>query len=228
MLFYKMLKQISPVMSKIYNHPFNQGLYNGNLPRTAFYDFLRQDKIYLYEFSRVLKKVAHKVEDETDKNIFLKLSYNAYKTQDNLHNKYLKPQEFSFFKDKQDNAKILPIVQEYINFLHNIADNFPVELSIASCIPCFYIYSHLGLHMQKLGVNRENPYALWIDSYSGRNFVLSKILIIETFKKKTLNTMQLEDNIINAFKKSIDYEMTFWTHVLGNDTQHQNDYSLKI
>ena len=51
---------IEPVYAKTIQHPFLQGLTSGELPRERFDFYLKQDALYLGEFSKALSLLAAK------------------------------------------------------------------------------------------------------------------------------------------------------------------------
>lgn len=221
-------KAVKHLMPRIYQHQFNVGLYTGKLPKETFYLFLQQDKIYLYEFSRVLKKIAHKIEDPKHQQIFFKLSNNAYRTQYHLHNKYLDHNDLKFFaKNSAENKHILPKLSHYISFLHNTVDSQHISAGVASCVACFFIYSNLGFNMQQAGICPNNPYTLWINSYSSKEFLLSNKLIIEVLGQLTYEHPTRHENAISIIQKGFICEMNFWTNVLQETQINVKDNNIE-
>ena len=213
-----MLQTSSTLFRKAQQHPFNIGLYRGTLPRKAFNHFLVQDKLYLHEFSGVLKKIATRLPQEHHQQLFHKFSDYILKTEMSLHHKYLSPSFTSFFAHKEFKPmEQLPTVSEYIRYLHKTADNEPVAIAVASCLPCFSLYSDLGLHMKQQGVEKNNPYYLWIESYSSKNFLSSRDLLIDvTNNLASTQDEALQKKMIHAFIKSTHYELLFWDSVYGH------------
>lgn len=223
--FKKMRNRIAPLHHKIFTHPFNVGLYNGTLPRDIFVDFLKQDRLYLIDFSTALKQVADRLTDVHQKTLFFNLSNNILKTEMNLHNKYLlqhERQHFFFQSEKIPISKNL-VVSEYTKYLLSTAENASVSAAVASLIPCFYIYSTL-LGLPMLPIIKENhPYHSWLKSYTSEHFLLSTqsiINIIEEFKTEP-NEVE-EENMVAAFVKATEFEIEFWNSIYNQAPEIQN------
>jgi hypothetical protein len=52
--------QIQPIYDKILEHPFNQEFIQGSLSREVFQFYLKQDSLYLLDFSRALALIGAK------------------------------------------------------------------------------------------------------------------------------------------------------------------------
>jgi thiaminase/transcriptional activator TenA len=222
LVFKKMINSIAHLLPQIHQHPFNKGLRKGTLPKPVFYAFLEQDKFYLYEFSNVLKKIANRSPSDHHQQLFYKLSKNAFNTQDKLHHKYLLPTGSPrfFIQNAVKPIKLLPAVSNYIHYLHQTADHGPIQLAVASCIPCFYLYSDLGLTMKNKGVGKSNPYHLWIASYSSEEFILSKDSIIKVADELAIQLGDSEqDDMVSAFVKATHFEISFWDSAYKLDNQ---------
>jgi thiaminase (transcriptional activator TenA) len=221
MAYQKMLRAIRPLEKSIFQHPFNLGLADGTLSRQRFERFLHQDKYYLYEFSRVLKKIGQRFSDNEHQALFKNLSQGAFKTQDHLHLKYLAPIKTPhFFQPKP--VSILPAVQAYVDYLHEVAEFSPIEQAVPSCIPCFYIYGELGRRMQLNGMAEDNHFHLWVASYSSKNFLNSGRLIAELANHLAKQPGVDEQMMIHAFVQSTQHEISMWDAVC-TDEQASND-----
>jgi thiaminase/transcriptional activator TenA len=47
-----------------------------------------------------------------------------------------------------------------------------VEVTMASVLPCFWIYKKVGDHIYQQQNKQNNPYQTWIDTYAGEEFGL--------------------------------------------------------
>ncbi len=203
--------------ARIYEHPFNQGLSDGTLSIHHFYHFLEQDKQYLCQFSKSLACVAKRSIHREHRDILMQLSDDEFKSQAKLHDKYLCmnthltlfSNKTHLFKHQNDGIK------HYIHHIDQMAERAPLPVAIASLIPCFYIYSALGSSMQEKGIARDNPYQLWIESYSNHRFLTSTQLIMQILNE--LMSTEREtihfNPCMNAFTQSVRFEIGFWDSV---------------
>ena len=211
-----MCATITPYLfEKIHTHPFNIALGNGTLSMHTFRSFLQQDRLYLLDFSRALQRTAMRLPNPQHQGLFYQLSAEARKTQINLHNKYLLHQQTpTLFQSTQLPTSKIPVIFYYTEHLLTLATRSPVDVAVASLIPCFFIYSTLGLHMRTHITNR-NPYRLWIESYSSDQFLLSTQSIIQIINELGGDPGCSDDQIIiAAFIKSIEFEISFWDSIM--------------
>ena len=145
----------------------------------------------------------------------MQLSHDAKKTAEKLHHKYLpESQQFSFYKPQF--VHTIPAIKEYTHFLEHTSNNDSISASIVSVLPCFYIYSTLGTYINQKGISRNNPYRLWIESYSNERFRMATSWLIDY-----LNQMQKEGSrpqeLILIFTQSTQFEIAFWDNIFfGN------------
>ena len=162
-----------PYWHSIYHHPFNQGLHAGTLPIHSFYYFLKHDKYYLYEFSKCLRQVGLQISNPSHQDILFDLSTEIYKEHENLHDKYFTMHSwFKFFSNHhvsfQSENKV---VKDYIEHLHQMIALKSPLVSLSSLFACYFIYSSVGLHLKQKIILPDNPYCLWVDSYSSKDFL---------------------------------------------------------
>lgn len=210
MLFNKMQRAIIPHLEKAHAHPFNTKLSNGTLPNTVFKAFIEQDRLYYIDFSQALELIAARSAHQYHQQLFHKLSNDIHHTQMNLHHKYLiKCQSQAFFQPGHLATNKNPQVLQYTQYLLETANTAPVSVAMASILPCFFIYSDLGKRM-KSSVQENNPYQRWIDSYSSEKFLSSTRDIINIMDESPFVE---EENMIAAFVKSAEFELSFWDSV---------------
>ena len=205
------LEKCNHIITAINEHPFNQELANGSLSIEKFGYYIEQDTLYLRDFSRSLAVIASKAPLKFIKD-FLSFSEGALiAEQEVVH---------SFFRHKfnlQETGKITPATLSYTSYLLQKSSIAPVEIAIASILPCFWVYSIVGkaiIKNTKLDVH--NPYKEWIDTYSGKEFNDNVKVAINIFDEVALYASdETQDLMIDAFYKSTILEWHFW-----NDAYH--------
>jgi thiaminase/transcriptional activator TenA len=228
MPFNKMLAAITPnTLTKIVTHPFNVELGRGILPPQKYSAFLEQDRLYLMSFAEALKHVAVRLPRERHQHLFHRLSEEAFKTQINLHGKYfLTHKTPNLFQPAPLSLVKIPVVFDYTAYLLTTAKNDPIEVAVGSLIPCFFIYSHLGRCMRPT-IKENNPYRLWIESYSNERFLLATQSIIQTIKE-LFDELPApdEETTVAAFIKSTEFEMAFWDAIYGASYADRDEISV--
>jgi thiaminase/transcriptional activator TenA len=101
-------------------------------------------------------------------------------------------------------------VRQYTNHLLNCASQ-PVEIAMASVLPCFWIYSELGRNMAVAGVAQDttHPYYLWIKSYANEEFYTVTHELQNILEKLAVNSDK-QDAMVAAFAASVNYELAFY------------------
>lgn len=202
----KVLEKCKPIITAIKEHPFNQELANGSLSIERFGYYIEQDTLYLRDFSRSLAAIASKVPLEFIKD-FISFSKGALiAEQEVVH---------SFFRYKfnlEETGKITPATLSYTSYLLQNSSIAPVEIGIASVLPCFWVYSIVGkdiINNTRLDFN--NPYKEWIETYSGEEFNDSVKAVINIFDEVALSAAdRIQYLMIEAFYKSTVLEWHFW------------------
>ena len=195
---------IESIYKSILEHPFNQELAKGTLAKERFQFYMKQDSLYLLDFARTLAIAASRSTDPDDLVLLLDFSKGAIIAERGLHEFY-----FDFYGIKLDVEKA-PGCFTYTNFLISIAEHGSYEESLASLLPCFWVYQEVGLHIQKYS-SAENPYQKWIDMYSGEEFqnVVKNAIGLTDRIAKDANDKQLQ-KMEDAFITSTRLEWLFW------------------
>ena len=206
MMFNKIEKIAQPFLEKIIVLPFNQELAQGTLPMEKFVFYLQQDAHYLAEFSKALALTATKLPNNQLMRHFLTFSLDAITAERSLHNQYLKSYNII------PHSKPSPSCFMYTNYLLQTASIKSVEESVASLLPCFWVYREVGRYMARISdASSKNVYQAWINLYAGHEFSDSVTLAIETFNKLViLEFGDYFNKIVNAFMQSTKLEWLFW------------------
>jgi thiaminase/transcriptional activator TenA len=205
MIFEKMSSSVSPIMLKIFNQPFNQELSQGILSKEKFIYYLQQDALYLVEFSKALSLTAGRLPCNTQAHYFMQFALGAIKAEQDLHLSYLKEYQTLSFNQEHSPACFM-----YTNYILRMASIASVEEAVASLLPCFWVYREVGRQISKANII-NNPYAHWIELYSGEEFDSSVKLAIEiTNALSDVASDQIRQKMISAFVRSTQLEWHFW------------------
>ncbi|MGL4208396.1 MAG: thiaminase II, partial [Candidatus Adiutrix sp.] len=156
--------QISPLFEQIVKHPFVSGLVDGSLGREKFDFYLHQDALYLNDFGRALAFIASKCQNDGHREAFLAFAKDTMEVEGALHS--------SFLGDFQSR----PVVQQsptcllYTSYIWRQLSQYPLEVAVASVLPCFWIYKEVGDYILKQTISPNNPYKDWINTYGGEEY----------------------------------------------------------
>jgi len=155
---------VEPVYKEILKLPFLKGLMDGTLPKEKFFYFLQQDSIYLTHYGKVMCAIASKFKNTEYRKVFLSFAGDSVVMEESLHEFYIKDIE------KKSGFEASPTCRLYTGIVSQALISEPLEVIVASVLPCFVIYKKVGDYMLAHQVKKNNPYSQWINTYGGEKF----------------------------------------------------------
>lgn len=156
-----------PVYQKILTLPFIQQLIDGTLDKQKFLFYIQQDALYLAEYGKVLTGIASRLNKPDHIESFIHFSGDSIAVEKELH---------ASFKDILGGGCVTqpsPTCLLYTSFLLRQLVSAPIEVIVASVLPCFRIYKEVGDYILENQKKGNNPYQSWIDTYGGESFAES-------------------------------------------------------
>jgi thiaminase/transcriptional activator TenA len=196
-----------PIFDAILRHPFIAELTNGSLSRERFVFYMKQDSLYLRDFARSLAITGARLPDQAASQSFLGFALGATTVEALLHENY-----FSEFGVTLDVGKA-PACFAYTNYLLAMASTGLYAEACAALLPCFWIYREVGKEIvtRAKGKLATNPYARWIETYSGVEFdesVTRAIDIVEALATEASESAR--QAMRAAYETSSRLEWLFW------------------
>ncbi|MGL4859390.1 MAG: thiaminase II [Enterobacteriaceae bacterium] len=207
-----------PVIDSIKQHPFNQQLAQGTLDSSIFTFYIEQDMLYLQQFARCHALIAARAPSPYIRD-FLSFAEQTFIVEQEVVHQY--------FNDKYqptDSGTTTMATLSYTHYLLAVCAQQPVEVAMAAVLPCFWVYREVGqsivdnYHVDKN--QQDNPYARWIETYSGEAFnegVKRMLAITDDVAANTTEEIRLQ--MIDAFYKATVLEWHFW-----NDAYRKNRF----
>lgn len=152
------------VYREILRLPFVQELAAGTLSRERFMFYIRQDSLYVDNYSRVLAHVASRLPGKSMMEDFLKFASDGILVEKALHESFLGGEDLSGLRPT-------PTCLLYNSYESSKALE-PVEIEAASILPCFWVYQRVGVEILA-GCRPDNPYRRWIETYGDEAFAAS-------------------------------------------------------
>lgn len=162
-------QQTQDVWQAIYGHPFVKGIGDGSLARERFEFYLKQDYVYLIDFSRVFALASAKARQLEDMGTFAKLLDMTLNTEMDLHRRTC--QEFGISAEELGQTRPALITLSYTSFLVKACYEEPLAGIIAVLLPCAKGYADIALQLQAAGVPEKPHYRDWIETYASEDFV---------------------------------------------------------
>lgn len=162
-------KKAEPIWQRTLHHPFVRGIGDGTLEVDKFKFYIRQDYIFLIEYSRVLALATAKGFDLATMGKFAELLHATLHTEMALHRGYA--EKFGISRVELEQAKPAPTAVGYTRHLLQVAALGSLGEIVASLFPCQWGYREIGAALAKQGEPPDQPlYGEWIRTYASPEF----------------------------------------------------------
>ena len=151
-----------------HRHPFVRGIGDGTLSLERFKFWLRQDYVFLIEYSRLLALAAARSPDLQTMIRFATLLKETVETEMNLHRGYAA--EFGISLEELEREVPSPATRAYTDFLLRVAATGDFGELAAAVLPCMWAFSEIGQRLAAQPAPSDQRYAKWIAMYGSREF----------------------------------------------------------
>lgn len=205
-----LLTATNDIREKTLTHPFVRGIGAGDLPLDPFTFYIRQDYLYLIEYSRVLALGAARAHDLDIMELFAELVHATLHVEMDLHRGFC--ERFGITRENLEATEIAPTTHAYTRHLLNIAYSGTTAELMAATLPCQWGYWEIGQRLEAEGVPEDQPlYTEWIRMYSGQEYAELAERLRTTFDRVASRCSPDEQaRIANIFTTSSRYEYAFW------------------
>jgi thiaminase/transcriptional activator TenA len=152
----------------IVDHPMVEALGAGTLDEAPFRYWVRQDYVYLVEYSRVFALGAAKAPDLSRLGTFAELLESTVNTEMDLHREYAA--EFGISEEELEATEPSPTTRAYTDFLVRTAALDTFGDLVAALLPCMWGFNATAQRLDDRGRPDHDGYAAWIDMYAGAEF----------------------------------------------------------
>jgi thiaminase (transcriptional activator TenA) len=201
-------KSIAPIYSAILRHPFIQGLGDGSLDPECFKFYVLQDALYLREFGRALAVAAARAPEDEWIVMFAEHAANAIKVERALHESFF--QQWNMTASQVATTPPAPSNLAYTSYLLAVAYGGKFHETIATLLPCYWIYWEVGKALEGIG-SPELLFQRWIGTYASADFgaVVQRVLQAADATAATVSSRE-RDAMSRHFVTTSRYEWMFW------------------
>lgn len=194
----------SGVYARTIAHPFVETLAAGTLSRDRFMHYLRQDSLYLREYSRVLAHIASRLHEPEQAADFIRFAADGVAVEQVLHASFLGGV-------RPHRGDMSPACMLYTSVLLACGME-PVEVEAAAVLPCFWVYQRVGEEIVgRQHAVSDNPYKAWIDTYADETFVQSTRRAIEICDELAdAASPEVRERMTEIFVRCARMEWLFW------------------
>ncbi|HLR52598.1 MAG TPA: thiaminase II [Candidatus Avamphibacillus sp.] len=207
----RLWKRVEPIWNSYLEHPFVKGLGEGWLEEDKFKHWLKQDYVYLVEYSRLFALGSAKANDLKTMTAFAKLLHGTLEMEMNLHREYAS--RFDISRDDLEATEAGATTTAYTSYMLNVSQRGGVENVVASVLACAWSYNFIGKTLATWpGALEHDMYGRWVKMYSSAEFTEiaedCKNLINElTQDKPERDLASLEEIVV----KTSYFEYMFWS-----------------
>lgn len=206
----QIFNRIEPVWNAYLEHPFVKGIGEGDLDEEKFKHYLKQDYVYLIEYSRIFAIGASKSKDLKSMTMFADLLHGTMNFEMDLHRKYAA--KFGISNEELEATAPSATMTAYTSYMLNKAQIGGVENATAAVLACAWSYNFIGKKLAEWpGALEHELYGNWVEMYSSEGFTKiandCKDLLNElTEGKPATELKELEEIVVQTSY----FEYMFW------------------
>lgn len=206
----RLRKKVDPVWNAYLEHPFVKGIGEGTLDRKKFEHYMKQDYIYLFEYSRIFAIGSSKARDLNTMTIFANLLHNTLNFEMDLHRDYA--ERFNITNEELENTEASATMTAYTSYMLNKAQIGGVENAIAAVLACAWSYNFIGKELETWpGAIDHEFYGDWVKTYASPEFTKIADDCIDLINKIAEHKPEHErKELEEIFIKTCYFEYMFW------------------
>lgn len=151
-----------------HDHPLVRGIGDGSLDPEKFGFWLRQDYLYLIDYSRLFGAAVLRAPDLDAMTKFAELLHGTMFTEMDLHRSYVAG--FGITEEDLEREAKAPTTQGYTDFLLRTATTGDYAELLGALLPCIWGYNEIGLRLAERGMPEDERYRAWIEMYASDEF----------------------------------------------------------
>lgn len=192
------------------DHPFVQGIGTGELETHRFERWVRQDYLYLQEFSRVFAYAAAKAPTLDQMGWYASVLDLTLNEEMALHRAYA--ERFGISRQELEAETAWPTTRAYTDLLVRTAAQGELDELVATLLPCSWGYGFVGAHLEQAYPEPEDDrYADWIAMYTSQDYVGAVNWLKEEMDRLAAHgSPERREHLVELFVLSSRYEHAFW------------------
>lgn len=206
----RLFQRVEPIWQSYLEHPFVAGIGTGTLDKDKFKHWLKQDYLYLIDYTRLFALGVTKARDLETMTLFGTLVHETLHTEMQLHRNYAA--QFGISEQELEATTPASTTTSYTSYMLDHAQRGDIEYVIAAVLTCTWSYNYIGRALNGIEGAADHPfYGEWIQMYSSDEFTALTHQLIEMMdhavEGQSEATLQaLEDIVV----RTSYYEYMFW------------------
>jgi thiaminase (transcriptional activator TenA) len=214
----RLYQNVKEIWEQTHQHPFIVGLGKGGLPVESFINYMKQDYVFLIDYSKLFALGAVKAKGIETMTAFSKLLHETLHSEMDLHRQYAA--KFGITDQELENTKATPINLAYTRYMLNVAQNGSLEELISSLLPCMWSYWEIGkmLVQNYPGSSDHSLYGEWVSMYSSDEFGALAMWLIDLLNELAEGKPERDLAVLEEhFMTTSRFEYLFWDMVFKGE-----------
>ena len=207
----KMTAATANIREKYYAHPFVKGIEDGTLDKEKFRYYIKQDYLYLIEYTKVFGIGIAKAKSTEVTKLFA--SYIQLLTDGEMDIHRGSMGRFGVTEaELADTPRALDNLS-YTSYMLRVAYEEGEAEVLAAILSCAYSYEMIARNIVKNNPNSVNHefYGDWIKGYASDEYGKENIVLFEMLEKLTAHyTDEQKQHIVDIYVACSRYELAFW------------------
>ncbi|MBZ7943537.1 TenA family protein [Campylobacter sp. RM13744] len=219
MLFQKLIKENLKIWNAYIQHNFVKQLENETLSKEQFLFYLKQDYIYLINYSKCYARLALNANTVEELRFAIKFQNYTLEGELELHKSIFNLGiDINNFSEKDESL----INIAYSRYILSVGENGDFLDMLIALSACAIGYGYIGNAIYK-NISQEklqnHPYKEWILTYSSQEFQTT-VKEFEDFVNSYSNQISEEKfkKLNSIFRNVVRLEIAFWEHSLTMQT----------
>jgi thiaminase/transcriptional activator TenA len=198
-----------PIWQAQVDHPMVRGIGDGTLPQEVFGYWLRQDYLFLIEYSRLFALAVVRAPDLAAMTTFSHLLHETLTREMDLHRSFVA--DFGMTVADLERETKAPTTQGYTDFLLRTATTGDYAELLGALLPCMWGYSEIGQRLAQLPPPADARYRAWIETYADPEFAILAQWCRDLTDDACAGLPESRPRAVEqAFLTSSRYELAFW------------------
>jgi thiaminase (transcriptional activator TenA) len=192
-----------------HRHPFVRGIGDGTLDLDRFRFWVRQDYLFLIEYSRLLALAVARAPDLDTMTRFAALVHETLHDEMDLHRSY--SAELGIAAADLEREERAPTTRGYTDFLLRTATVGDFAELVAALLPCMWGFNEIGRRLAEDKPPEDERYVRWIAMYASDEFTALADWLRELTDRIGADLPSASrGRMRDAFVTSSRYELSFW------------------
>jgi thiaminase (transcriptional activator TenA) len=190
----------------------------GDLPVESFIRYMKQDYVFLLDYSKLFAIGAVKARDLETMAAFAKLLNETLHGEMELHRQYAA--RFGITNQELEETKATPVNLAYTRYMLNVAQNGSLAELISALLPCMWSYWEISkvLAERYPSAIEHLLYGEWIKMYSSNEFGALATWLIDLLDQQADGKPERELAVLEEhFLTTSRFEYMFWDMVYRGD-----------